>query len=116
MLIECIVIFAILLAMMVIFLRTKKEYALTVIPLLIPTGANIIAYLLSEKIASFIPFDKLTTFAIINVTAVVISSFCVGLVCTRFKEKVNKVSYVVMSMLFNICLLIIFIYNYSIKM
>ena len=61
MLIESIVIFIILLGVFCVFLATKSRYAITVVPLLIPTGTNILAYLFSESISKLLPFDKMVT-------------------------------------------------------
>lgn len=115
MLIESIVIFGILLGVLCVFLGTKSRYAITIVPLLMPTGANILAYLFSQSISELLPFDKMATFAIINISATVVSSVLIGLVSTRFKQRANKVSYLVMTIFFNIALLVIFLYNYSIK-
>ncbi len=115
MLIESIVIFIILLGVFCVFLPTKSRYAVTVVPLLIPVGTNILAYLFSESISKLLPFDKMATFTIINISATVVSSVLIGLVSTRFKQRANKVSYLVMTIFFNIALLVIFLYNYSLK-
>ena len=111
MLVECLVIFGIILAIAVIFAKTRKEYAIATVPLLIPTGTNILAYLFSENLSELFPIDHLTMYIVINVIAVIVSSVFVGICSTKLKTKSNRLTYIVMCILFNIALATILIIN-----
>jgi len=109
---ESIVIFSIIFCLVVFSFRSKKKYALSMIPLLIPTGANIISYFFASKISLITPFSDFFTYALINILAVIVSGVLIGIFSTKFSSKTNKLSYLTMCILFNIILVMIFIINY----
>ena len=115
MILESFVIFGLIFFMFIISFRIKRKYAFSIIPLLIPPGANIIAYFLASPISKIIPFDDFTTYLIINIISAVLSSVLVGIYSFTFETKSIRRSYLIMSILFNITLVIIFILNFSPK-
>lgn len=111
MIIEYLVIFLVILAIVIIYAKNKKKYALATIPLLILPGINIAAYLLSGKLATLLPFEQITVYTVMNIAAALSSVLLVGIWSNRFHRKSTKVTYVVMCLLFNIILACIFVYN-----
>lgn len=111
MIIEYLVIFAIMLVLVIIYSKSNKKYAIATIPLLVLPGTNIIAYLLSDSIASLLPFEHITVYTVMNLLAVMVSTLLVGIWSARFKRRSTKIGYVSMCLLFNIILALIFIYN-----
>lgn len=112
MLIECAVIFLLIGTVALMYVRAKKKnYAFATVPLLILPLANILAYAASERLSHILPMDKFTAYAAINIVAVVVSSCLVGVMSYRFSKKATKTAYVVMSLIFNITLAAILVYN-----
>ena len=112
MLVECTAIFCLILVVILMYMRAKKkDYAFATMPLLILPLINILAYMLSGKLSSLLPMDKFTVYSALNIVAVVISSCLVGVMSAKFKKKSNKTAYVVMSLIFNIVLAAILVYN-----
>lgn len=111
MVVESIAIFAIILSMIVIFLRTKKEYASLTLPLLFIPAANIIAMGLSKKLAAVLPFDRYFVSLLFIILALILSGIVIGVQCSKFKTKKVKVYYSLSILLFNLVLSAIIIYN-----
>lgn len=112
MLIECTAIFLIISAVSLMYVRAKKKnYALATVPLLILPLANILAFTASGKLAGILPMDKFTVYAAINIIAVIASSCLVGVMSYKFPKKSTKTAYVIMSLIFNIILAAILVYN-----
>lgn len=112
MLFECIAIFCLIFVVVIMYIRSeKKDYALATIPLLILPLINIIAYLSSGKLSLVLPMDKFTVYTAINIIAVIMSSCLVGIMSAKFKRKPTKIAYIVMSLVFNVILAAILIYN-----
>ena len=111
MIVECLVIFGIILAIMVIFLRTNKDHAIETVPLLILPGVNILAYFFSEALSRILPYDHFIVFVLLNVLAVIVSSVLVGIFSLKLNSKSNKIAYVSMCMIFNVVLASILIQN-----
>ena len=111
MIVECLVIFAIIFAILIIFLRTNKEHAFETVPLLILPGTNILANFFSDVISRFLPFDPFIICAVLNIIAVIVSSLLVGICSLKFKTKSNKITYASMCIIFNIVLASILIVN-----
>ena len=111
MLAESLTIFLIIFLVAVLYLRTKKSYALATVPLLILSFANITACLTSGELTKFLPMDKFTVYCAINLFAVILSSFFVGLWSNKFSKKSTRALYVTMSLIFNIVLAAILINN-----
>ncbi len=95
----------------VLYLRSRKNYALATIPLLILPIANIAANLLTAKIILIIPADFFTVYSAIIVIAAVLSGFVAGMSSNKFKKKSTRALYVSMSLIFNITLAAILVYN-----
>ena len=89
----------------------KKDYAFATIPLLVLPAVNVLAYLASGKLSALLPMDKFTVYTALNIIAVIVSSCLVGIMSVKFKKKSNRMAYIVMSLIFNIILAAIVIYN-----
>ena len=111
MIMECIVIFGIILAIMVIFLRTNRDHAIQTVPLLILPGANILAYFFAETLSRLVPLDHFIIFIILNIIAVIVSSILAGIFSVRFKGKPSRITYIAMCIIFNVVLASILIQN-----
>ena len=111
MLIECAAIFLLISAVSFMYVRAKKKNALATVSLLILPLANILAYAASGKLSDILPMDKFTIYAAINIVAVVISSCLVGVMSYKFPKRSTKTAYVIMSLIFNIALAAILVYN-----
>jgi len=109
---ECSAIFCLIFVVVIMYIRSgKKDYAFATIPLLVLPAINVLAYLLSGKLSSLLPMDKFTVYAALNIIAVIVSSCLVGIMSVKFKKKSNKMAYIIMSLVFNIILAAILIYN-----
>lgn len=115
MIIECLVIFGIILAITVIFLRTRKEHAIMTVPLMILPFANLAAQLFAKPLASVLPLDPFLVVVLLNVIAVVISSLMIGVLSFRFKKRSNKIAYAFPTILFNVLLAIILIQHFYVS-
>lgn len=111
MIVECISIFSIIFAIMVIFLRTNRDHAIETIPLLILPGVNILDYLFSETLSTLIPVNPFMMYVILNIIAVIVSSVFVWIFSRRFKRKNTRISYLAMCIIFNVILASILIKN-----
>ncbi len=109
---ECSAIFCLIFVVVLMYIRSeKKDYAFATIPLLVLPGVNVIAYLLSGKLSIVLPMDEFTVYAALNIIAVIVSSCLVGVMSAKFKKKFNRTAYIIMSLVFNILLAAILIYN-----
>ncbi len=112
MLIECTAIFLLISAVAMMYVRAKKkDHALATIPLLILPAANILAYTVSDNLSHILPMDEFTAYTAINIVAVVVSSCLVGVMSYKFSKKSTKTVYAAMSLIFNIALAAILVYN-----
>lgn len=112
MLLESSAILAIIFSTFIISFKVKRKYALAMVPLLIPPVANILAYFFSQSVANAFQCKSFTAYIGINIIAVVISSVLVGVNSLKFKTKANRYSYLIMSIVFNVVLVIIYMVNY----
>lgn len=105
-------IFLLIAAVALMYIRAqKKNYALATVPLLILPLANILACAASGKLSDILAMDKFTVYAAINIIAVIISSCLVGVMSYKFPKKSTKTAYAVMSLIFNMTLAAILVYN-----
>ncbi|MBP1560851.1 MAG: hypothetical protein J6C96_06380 [Oscillospiraceae bacterium] len=112
MLIECIVILGLIVVVALMYIRTKKkDYALATVPLTILPLANVLAYTCSGVLSNLFPMDKFTVYAALNIVAVIISSCFVGIMSGKFKKRTIRASYITISLIFNIALAAILVYN-----
>lgn len=112
MFVECLAIFGLIFVVVVMYIRAKKKnYALATVPLLILPAANILAYAFSGGISNILPVDRFTAYSAINIVGAVISSCLVGLMSEKFGKKTVRAAYITMSLIFNIVLAAILIYN-----
>lgn len=112
MIIECIAITGIILAISVIFLRARKRtYALSTLPLAIVPVINIVEGVLARLVMHISSLDRLTTFVFINIVAAAVSCLFVGVMTMKFRMKRTKAAYMVLTLLFNIILVMILIQN-----
>lgn len=116
MVIESLAIFGIILAISIIFLRSKrKDYAATTLPLLILPAANILISILSSSIAK-LPFGQLTTIMFVNISAALISCVIVGVASLKFTKRHTGITYIVICILFNVLLATILLHHYLDKL
>ena len=112
MIVECVVIAGLIFVVTMSYMRAKKRnYALATIPLLILPLANVISYLVSGGLSGLLPMDKFTVYAAINIISALVSSCLAGIMSDKFSRKFTKAAYVCMSLVFNIVLAAILIYN-----
>ncbi len=112
MLVECIAIFCLIFVVVIMYIRAdKKDYAFATIPLLVLPLVNILSYLLSKQISAQLPTDEFTTYSALNIIAVVVSSCLVGIMSNKFKKRPTRIAYIIMSLIFNIVLAAILVYN-----
>lgn len=112
MLIECVVIWGLIVVVSLMYIRAKKkDYALATVPLTILPLVNVLAYTSSGGLSKLFPMDEFTVYAALNIVAVVISSCFVGIMSGKFKKRATRVAYITMSLIFNIVLAAILVYN-----
>lgn len=111
MIMECFVIFTIILAITIIFIRTNKDHALQAVPLLILPGVNILGYFFSQSLSRLLPLDHFSVYVIMTIAAVIVSGILSGIFSARFKTKPSKVTYIAMCIIFNIVLASILVQN-----
>lgn len=91
------------------YMKEKREAALEMLPLLFVPAMYIAANYISGFIAQFIGFSTVTVFTGIIVFAAIISSLFAGLFTARFKRKSTKAMYSIMSIVFNIVLMLVYV-------
>ena len=112
MLVECLTIFGLIFAVSVVYLHAgRKDHAFATIPLLVLPAANVLSYILSGRISNLVPMDMFTVYTAINIFAVVVSSCLVGIMSGKFGKKSTRAAYITMSLVFNILLAAILVYN-----
>lgn len=112
MVVECLTIFGLIFVVVIMYIRAKKKhYALATVPLLILPAANVLAYAFSGGISEVLSIDRFIAYSAINVVAAVVSSCLVGLMSGKFSRKAVRGAYIAMSLIFNIVLAAILIYN-----
>ena len=112
MIVECVVIAGLIFVVAMSYMRAKKRnYALATIPLLILPLANVISYFVSGGLSGMLPMDKFTVYTAINIISALVSSCLAGIMSDKFLRKFTKAAYIVMSLVFNIALAAILIYN-----
>lgn len=112
MLVECLTIFGLIFAVVIVYLHAdKRNYALATVPLLILPAANILSYAVSGSLSEVLSSDRFTVYAAINIIAVVVSSCLVGIMSAKFGKKSTRAAYVTMSLVFNVVLAAILVYN-----
>lgn len=112
MIVECCAIAGLIFVVVILYLRSnKRDYAFATIPLLILPLANILSYTVSGRLSEFLPADKFTVYAAIDVIAVVAASCFVGVMSDKFGKKSTRAAYMTMSLIFNIVLAAILIFD-----
>ena len=112
MLVECLVIFGLIFVVVMSYMRAKKRnYALATVPLLVLPLANVVSYLVSGGLSGFLPMDKFTVYAAINIVSALVSSCLVGIMSSKFSKRATRIAYIFMSLVFNIALAAILTYN-----
>lgn len=112
MVVECFVIAGLIFVVTMSYMRAKKRnYALATVPLLILPLVNVISYFASGSLSGLLPMDEFTVYAAINIISALVSSCLAGIMSDKFSRKFTKAAYVVMSLIFNIALAAILIYN-----
>lgn len=115
MLIESFIILGIIVFVCIISLRTKKDYAVAISPLIIPPAVNIIGHFFASSIAKITPFDRLITYILLCMVAVLVSGALLGVFSLKFKTKKLRLTYLIMCLVFVFALEIIFIADYASK-
>lgn len=99
---ETIVIFALIFAVIVLYLRSgKKKHALCSLPLLALPAANILSYFFLDRLAGYLPYEKFTVYSAIIVVGALISSGLSGVWSNKFSKRPSKGLYMIMSFVFN---------------
>ncbi len=113
MIIECLIILALIIAILFIYIFRKNEehegHVLIIIPFMFLPAFNVLAYFFSGYVRLILPYDTLITSIIINCIAVLISSIFVGAGLGKLKAKSSKITYAVIVSLYNIILTCILI-------
>ncbi len=111
MIVQCAVIILLLLVMTFIFVRAKrKDWALSVLPLIMVPAGNIFVHFLFRFIIKQ-PLN-IEAVSVANVIAVLVSGVWVGIMSNNYETKSKKLPYICVSMLFNILLAWILISNF----
>ena len=110
MLIECLVILALILAVILMsWMKNKKDAAIEMVPLLFVPSMYVVANYLCSPLSSIVKVDKLAVFTAMIVFSAVVSSLFVGFFASRFKTKKTKAMYCIMSISFNVLILLVFV-------
>lgn len=111
MLAECIIICALMYFIAAGYFVTKRKYAVAVIPLLILPTVNIIAYFAAEPLASVFPMPPFTAYAALDIIALIATGVAVSFTSLRFRSRRIRAIYVGISLVFEILLAAILIYD-----
>lgn len=112
MVLESVIILSIIFCIFIISFRTKQKYAFATIPLMIPPAANVLTIYFFIPMLKAISLSANFTYILMNIIAVVVSVVLILFHSKKFSTAANKYSYLTMSIIFNILLVIIFIKNY----
>ena len=108
MIIECLIILALVVAILFIYMFRKNEehegHVLMIIPFIFLPALNVLAYFFSGYVRLILPFDTLITNIIINSIAVLISGIFAGVGMTKLKTKSTKITYSTIVALYDIIL------------
>lgn len=114
MIVECVAIILVILTIGVVFLRTKrKDYALSVLPLLIVPTIHILTsdLKIAKCIALLFSTDTYIMVICIDIISLVLSCIMIGLFSQNFKSKTARHSYTIISAVFLIILVWVFSLN-----
>lgn len=112
MVVESVVIAGLIFVVAVLYFRSKKrDYAFATIPFLILPLANVLSYMVSGRLAGVLHADRFTVYAAADVIAAVISSCLVGAISSKFGKRSTRAAYITMSLIFNIVLAAILIFD-----
>ena len=108
MIIECLIILALVVAILFIYMFRKNEehegHVLMIVPFVFLPALNVLAYFFSGYVRLILPFDTLITNIIINSIAVLISGIFAGAGLSKLKTKSTKITYSTIVALYNIIL------------
>ena len=108
MIIECLIILALVVAILFIYMFRKNEehegHVLMIIPFIFLPALNVLAYFFSGYVRLILPFDTLITNIIINSIAVLISGIFAGAGLSKLKTKSTKITYSTIVALYDIIL------------
>ena len=109
---ESLAITGIIIAIAIMYMRTqRKSYALATLPLALLPATNALLAWTSKYIEKVLPFDRITIWMTINVTAAIVSCLLIGIFAQKLKRKYTKLTYMAMSVIFNVVLLMILLAN-----
>ena len=111
MLAECVIICALMYFIGAGYAVTKRKYAVAVIPLLILPTVNIIAYFVAGPLADIFPMPPFTAYAAIDIIALIGTGVAVSFTSLKFRSKRIRAIYVGISLIFEILLAAILIYD-----
>lgn len=112
MLIESFVMLAIIASVMLMsYMKDKREAALEMMPFMFLPIMYVAANYLSPLAGSLTGFSVPTAFTGIIVFAAVVSSLFTGVFASKFKRKYTKAMYCIMSVVFNLVLMLVYIIN-----
>lgn len=113
MILESLVIAGILVAMVVIFLRSNKQYALMPVPLLALPVVDVLAAVFSHRLSQALNMEHIIVFALMMLIGAVISGVLAGVFSSRLQGKRQRILYFVMCAAFDLLLAGIYLVNLS---
>lgn len=110
MVVECLAITIIILAISVLYLRTRrKQYALATIPLVLLPASNVMLAWAARYAERVLPFSRASIAIAIFASAALVSCVMAGVFSSHLTKKYTRASYLFMSIVFNVILLMILI-------
>lgn len=121
MVLECLAIFGIIFAVMMICIFKKDEEndrknAKLMIPLLILPGAHVIAFYGSEWISMILPLDYFLVYLLLDTIALVVSGTLVGNFSKYIELKWNRIAYAVIALIYNLVLSYFLMYELLLRL
>lgn len=121
MVLECLAIFGIIFAVMMICIFKKDEEndrknAKLMIPLLILPGTHVIAFYGSEWISMILPLDYFLVYLLLDTIALVVSGTLVGNFSKYIEVKWNRIAYAVIALIYNLVLSYFLMYELLLRL
>ena len=121
MVLECLAIFGIIFAVMMICIFKKDEEndrknAKLMIPLLILPGAHVIAFYGSEWISMILPLDYFLVYLLLDTIALVVSGTLVGNFSKYIELQWNRIAYAVIALIYTLVLSYFLMYELLLRL
>jgi hypothetical protein len=96
MIVECLSIVAILLAIIIIFVRTgKTKYAITTLPLILVPLLHILFVIVAPDLSNALSFDKKFLIVALDITNLIISCILLGALSHKITTKRTRITYLI---------------------